>query len=615
MSRSAHSMAEADWTPTAGFAATTNLAWAMKSAGVDSYQTLHAWSVQHRAEFWKLAIGRLGVRFQKPFDAVVDLSAGVESPQWLPGARMNIVESCFSTPAEAPAIFHQAEGGELSTMSYGELRALTARVAVNLRRLGLQPGDAIAVLMPMTAESVAIYLGIIAAGCVVVGIADSFRPREIATRLRIANAVALFTQDVLMRGGKTFPLYANAIEAGAPRTVVVPAAGKCAAQLRPGDGVWRDFLATDGPLECAPCDPGDPTNILFSSGTTGEPKAIPWTHTTPIRCATNAHFHQNVQPADILVWPTNLGWMMGPWLIFATLMNRAAMALYCGAPTGRDFGKFVQDAKATMVGVVPSLVKTWRNSACMDVLDWSAIGRFSSTGECSSAEDMRWLSRFAGGKPVIEYCGGTEIGGAYITSTLVQPWIAGTFSTPVLGLDVVILDDAGAPADNGELFIVPPSIGLSTKLLNKDHHEVYFAGTPRGPNGEVLRRHGDQMERLPNGYWRAHGRADDTMNLGGIKVSSAEIEQVLLSVPGVLETAAIAVSADGGPSQLVIYAVCPGLATDGKARMAAAMQQAIKTELNPLFKIHDLVLIDALPRTASNKVMRRELRARYSSAA
>jgi acetyl-CoA synthetase len=120
------------------------------------------------------------------------------------------------------------------------------------------------------------------------------------------------------------------------------------------------------------------------------------------------------------------------------------------------------------------------------------------------------------------------------------------------------------------------------------------------------------MERLPGGYWRAHGRADDTMNLGGIKVSSAEIEHVLQTVPGVLETAAIAVSSGGGPSQLVIYAVC-GQSLD-KGHLVTAMQSAIRRDLNPLFKIHDLVLIEALPRTASNKVMRRELRAWYVAA-
>ncbi len=132
-------------------------------------------------------------------------------------------------------------------------------------------------------------------------------------------------------------------------------------------------------------------NILFSSGTTGEPKAIPWSQTTPIKCAADAHFHQDVRPGGVVVWPTNLGWMMGPWLIFAALMNRAALGLFYGAPTGREFGRFVQDCGATMLGVVPTLVKTWRNSGCMEGLDWRGVEVISSTGECSNADDMRWL--------------------------------------------------------------------------------------------------------------------------------------------------------------------------------------------------------------------------------
>jgi acetyl-CoA synthetase len=148
-------------------------------------------------------------------------------------------------------------------------------------------------------------------------------------------------------------------------------------------------------------------------------------------------------------------------------------------------------------------------------------------------------------------------------------------------------------------------------LLNQDHHEVYFAETPRGPHGEALRRHGDQMEALPGGYWRALGRADDTMNLGGIKISAAEIERVLQSVPQVTEAAAIAVSPGGGPSRLVIYAVCSAGRTLGQAELMAAMQNAIKRDLNPLFKIHDLVPVEALPRTPTNKVMRRALREQY----
>jgi acetyl-CoA synthetase len=596
------------WTPTPEFISTANVAWLMRRAGVNSYEALHRWSVQNREEFWALTIERLGIRFQQPFSRVMDLSDGVENPRWLVDARFNIIESCFAAPADSPAIIHQIEGGELKTMSVGELKKLTDRVASNLKQRGFKPGDALAIILPMTAEAVAIYLGIIKAGCVVVGIADSFQPKEICTRLRLAQAVAVFTQDVLLRGGKSFPLYANLIEAGSPPAIVLPAKDNLNLPLRAGDFSWLEFLEESSSFETVIREPADAINILFSSGTTGEPKAIPWTQTTPIKCAMDAHFHQNIQPGDVLVWPTNLGWMMGPWLIFASLLNRAALGLYCGAPTGREFGVFVQSAKTTMLGVVPSLVKNWRNTGCMENLDWSAIELFSSTGECSNADDMRWLMARAGGKPVIEYCGGTEIGGAYITGTVTRPCVPGTFNTPALGLDFAIIDEAGQLAKTGELFLVPPSIGLSTTVLNKDHREIYFAGTPKSSAGETLRRHGDQMEELPGGYWRGLGRADDTMNLGGIKISSVEIEQVLRPIPHVLDVAAIAVSPDGGPSQLVVYAVCSEKEISNRDDMMTTMQRAIKRNLNPLFKIHELIIVDALPRTASNKVMRRELR-------
>ena len=601
------------WTPSPEFISGTNIAWLMRQAGVDSYDELHAWSVRNREAYWALAVERLGICFRQPFREVADFSHGVEHPRWLVDARLNIVESCFQAPADSPAVIYQQEDGELQVMSLGELAELTNRVAANLQRLGYKPGAALAMIMPMTAEAVAIYLGIIKAGCVVVGIADSFQPKEIASRLRLSNAAAVFTQDLILRGGKALPLYVKVIEASAPPVIVLPAGRGASPPLRAGDSVWSDFLEAAEGMEAVAREPSDIANILFSSGTTGDPKVIPWTQTTPIKCAADAHFHVNIKPGDVLVWPTNIGWMMGPWLIFGSLMNRAAIGLYYGAPTGRGFGLFVQQAKATMLGVVPSLVKTWRHTGCIDGLDWSAIQAFSSTGECSNAGDMRWLMERVGGKPVIEYCGGTEIGGAYLTGTLTLPCAPGVFTTPTLGLDVVILDESGEPADAGELFIVGPSIGLSTTLLNKDHHEVYFAGAPRGPHGEALRRHGDQMERLPGGGWRAQGRADDTMNLGGIKVSSAEIEHILQSVPEIVETAAIAVSPEGGPSLLVIYAVRSAVQVLSKEQLGAAMQAAIKRDLNPLFKIHDLVVIDALPRTASNKVMRRELRARYLS--
>ena len=595
------------WFPTEDEIEKTNIAAVMRELNLDSYEAFHSWSVHHRADFWELMIERLGIQFHRKFNEVMDLSRGDEFPRWLVDARLNIVESCFSAPSDATAIVFQSEGSALSTMTYGELSTLVNRAANGVADAGFQPGDPIAINMPMHAESVAIYLGIIKAGCVVISIADSFAPDEIQMRLRIAKAEGIFTQDYIRRAGRQLPLYAKVVDANAPKAIVLSRGGETPIELRNGDLSWEGFLGDSDQFDAVGCDPHDHTNILFSSGTTGEPKAIPWTQTTPIKCAADAYLHHDIQGGDVLAWPTNLGWMMGPWLIYASLINRGTIALYDGVPTEREFGEFVQNARVTMLGVVPSLVRAWKNTGCMKGLDWGGIKAFSSTGECSNAEDMLFLMSLAGYRPIIEYCGGTEIGGGYLTGTTVQPAAPATFTTPALGLDIAICDEDGQPTDNGEVFVIPPSIGLSTELLNKDHYEVYFEGTPQLPKPPPLRRHGDGVERLADGYYRIHGRVDDTMNLGGIKVSSAEIEGVLNAVNGIREVAAIAVSPpDGGPSQLVVYAVLlPGADTQS---LTSSLQSAIREHLNPLFRIHDLVVVDALPRTASNKIMRRVLR-------
>lgn len=601
------------WFPDSDCIENSNINLLMRELAIEDYRAFHRWSAQYRERFWERLIDKLPIRFKQNHQSVVDLSEGPAAPRWLPGARLNIADSCFQAEANEVALIYQAGPGlPANRMTYGELDRLSKRVANGLCRAGFQVGDALAVVMPMTDLAIAIYLGIVKAGCVVVSIADSFAPHEMETRLNLSGAKGVFTQLHSNRGGKRHLLYRKITEVRAPGAIVI-LSERGEVSLRKGDQSWDSFLSDEDRFESVACGPHDPINFLFSSGTTGEPKTIPWNHTTPIRSAVDAWLHHDVHPSDILAWPSNLGWMMGPWLIFATMINRATMAIYDDVPTGRGFCRFVQDAKVTMLGLVPSLVKAWRNTGCLEGLDWTAIRAFSSTGECSNMEDMLYLMSRAGYRPVIEYLGGTEIGGGYITGTLVQPSAPNTFSTPALGSDFVILGEDNMPANKGELFLIPPSIGWSIDLLHSDHHQVYFEGTPKGPNGELLRRHGDRMEAYENGYYRAHGRADDTMNLAGIKVSTTELESAVNQVEGVVETAAIAFPPpEGGPNLLVIYAVLRKNFDMDPGDLKRNMQQAIRSRLSPLFKIHETVPLDALPRTASNKVMRRVLRARYS---
>jgi acetyl-CoA synthetase len=597
------------WTPTNEGIRETNVGQLMAERDCNSVAELHAWSVADRLRFWDQMIQRLEIRLAQPYTNVLDLSEGVTQPKWLSGAKLNIVESCFQAQRDKLAIEYRGEEENARRITYGDLASLSNRVANGLLGAGFRPGDALAVYLPMTIESVAIYLGIIRAGCVAVSIADSLAAEEIAVRLRLSDAKGVFTQDEILRGGKRLPLYSKIVEANGPPTIVISAADTMS--LRPCDSKWTEFLSPDEQFSDWLADPHEPTNILFSSGTTGEPKAIPWTHVTPIKCAVDGYLHQDIQEDDRIAWPTNLGWMMGPWLIYASLVNRATMVLYGGAPTGRDFGQFVDDAEVTMLGVIPSLVKTWRATDCMRGLDWSHIRRFSSTGECSNPDDMLFLMSLAGYKPVIEYCGGTELGGGYIGSTMAQPNVPAVFSTPSFGTELVLIDEAAGDIEAGEVFLVPPAIGMSTRLLHHDHRAVYFDETPTGPNGETLRRHGDAMERLPGGYYRAQGRVDDTMNLGGIKVSSVEIERVLNMAPAICESAAVAVAPPGGgPSMLWIFAVLQENGQQEISGLENQLQHAIRKHLNPLFKISAVTVIESLPRTASHKILRRLLRDR-----
>jgi acetyl-CoA synthetase len=627
-----------DWVPTPKSICKTNLYALMEERHKATYEEVHAWSVREPAAFLERTIAALHIALRRPWERLLDVSEGPAHARWLQGAELNIAESCLNGPAKGPAIVTRRQGTQekekrLETVTVGELDRLSNRVANGLQGIGIGKGDAVAIDMAMTAESVAIYLGIIKGGAAAVSIADSLPAEEIARRLQIGGAKAIFTQDAILRAGKSLPMYAKVCEANAPAAIVLSGSSE-ALELRPGDLHWSDFLNSNDRFEAVSCAPQDTTNILFSSGTTGDPKAIPWDHTTPIKCGSDALYHHDIHPGDVVCWPTNLGWMMGPWLIYAALMNRAAIALYEGAPTERGFCKFVQEAHVTMLGLVPSIVKSWRTSGAADGLDWSRLRCYSSSGEASDPNDYAWLMRLnqpdGSTRPVIEYCGGTEIGGGYAASTMIAQHRAAEFNAVAMGSEVVFLNERSqpcAPGETGEVFLRPPSIGLSTRLLNADNDAVYYADCPV-LEGRTLRRHGDQVIVGEHGRFRSDGRADDAMNLGGIKVGSVEIERTLNRLPAILETAAVAVPPPGGgPDRLVIFAVLkpqesgnsktPLLPKEGRSgapnteALKREMQQAIKEHLNPLFHIEDVVITPSLPRTASNKVMRKELRRQY----
>jgi len=715
------------------------------------------------------ALGRGGGASPSPSS----LDGDPDSVVWLPGARLNVAAAALSPRAyddDAPALVAADEAAPTLTRTVRrrELRAAAGTAAAAFLASGLRPGDRVAVVGALTPAAAAVYLGAVLAGLVPVAVAESFSAAEVATRLRLSGAAGVWAADAVRRGGRALPLLPRVAEAAASAAAAAAAArgeanaasppplplrvfvGSCSAGVFGplcGDGPasefhpaaaeavrrhannpalsirrWADAVASlpaGAGLAFEPHvgAPGAPPaslsamTLLFSSGTTGEPKAVPWSHVTPLRCALDCHANLDLRRGDVLCWPTSLGWMMGPFSLFGALLNGACLALFDGAPLGRGFGEFVAAARVTQLGVVPSMVRAWRAAGWLEererggegeepspsIPDWGSLRVMASTGEASSPEDYAWLASRARYVPVLEFCGGTEVGSAYASGTLLQSWSPSTFTTPTLGCSFVLLvpPDAAPPPlgssgggssspsssssssssssfdddlekarqsphgstepCSGELALVPPILGSSQALFvlgseaegRRRHFKTYFAGMPRllgSPRNTLLRRHGDAFERLPGGScYAALGRTDDAMNLGGVKVASAEVERVVVaalssslspsrpsssgsspSLPLISEVVAVGVPAPGGGPDSLVLVVVPaasggaggggseGAGTGGSSSLESALRAAaaaaIRRDLSPLFRVERVVLRASLPRTATGKIMRRTLR-------
>lgn len=557
------------------------------------------------------------------------------------GEPTNLIRLCFAQGMRSAVVAGDSSSGELRTtrLSYKEMELLCFRVGTAIKKiLPANLPARVSVIMPMTPLSCAVVLGLVGLGVGVVPIAESFSAAEMATRMQIGETQIAVTVDGFIRGGRLIemaPRVREACKLAGVKTLIVSRRDQSPDPLEPGELDLASFLAMVEETVAWPNFPPDTVSwVLFSSGTTGTPKAIPWTHDNALRAGIDAHVHIDVSPGDVVIMPTSHGWMMGPWLMLAALLNGAAFALPPGAPTGPEFFTFLRTAGVTVCGVVPTMVKNWRAQAATHKRlvreGLSRIKCFLSTGEASSPELYFWLMAQAQGiRPVMEYIGGTEIGGAFLSASLCVPAVPSAFFGPTIGNSVVLLsvsseEDQGVgvqtvlpsdPGSEGELAIYGHSIGHSTRLLNRDHDDAYFKGMP-SHKGVKLRRHGDRMTiltGLASGYFRSDGRCDDAFNLGGVKVSSAELEHCIVThVPGVRDCAAVGPQSPGGGLEVLVVYLVPVESARPLSRVVFedTVRQAIRTHLNPFFHVEKLFLVSDLPRTASQKVMRRVLRDR-----
>ena len=615
------------WRPTGE---RTNLHRFMARVGVDDYEALLKWATDDVGRFWETVLDDLGVEFYEPYEQILDPSGEVEFARWCIGGEMNIVHNLLdkwqgTEVADRDAVRYESEEGDVRTMTYAQLYEEVDRCASALRALGLGKGDAVGLYMPMTPELIVAFLAVAKIGGVILPLFSGYGAQAVATRLADGGAKALFVADGAPRRGKPVPMKPTADEAlaDAPTVehVVVHNRVGLDVDLQDGRDIrWTDFLAlaTDDKAsrETERTDAEDIVMLIYTSGTTGKPKGAVHTHCGfPIKAAQDMAHPMDLRPGDVMYWMSDMGWMMGPWLVFGTLLNAATFVIYDGAPDYPEPDRLwalVERHGVTHLGVSPTLIRALRahGTAPIEAHDVSSLRAVGSTGSPWDPESWRWLFEnvLDSSKPILNYSGGTEISGGIVCGTFLTPLKPGAFSGPVVGMDADVVNDQGEPVrgEVGELVIRQPWIGMTRGFWgdNERYLDSYWRRFPG------LWTHGDFAAIDDDGLWYILGRSDDTIKVAGKRLGPAEVEAVLNAHPAVLESAAIGVPHDIKGQEVVAFCVlADGHAPSDELRteLVARLVDALGKPLKP----REIRFATALPKTRNAKVMRRLIRAAY----
>jgi acetyl-CoA synthetase len=681
------------WTPAPEVIERAQLTKFMRQVGVSTSDELYLFSIRDVENFTKEVLKFLDIKFDPPYDKLLDTSGGIEFPRWfvsgppaLAGgqfdnrqpnwppadagdsdhAGLNITTMCLDRwqtdeMKDQPAVIWEGEDGRENHVSYAQLMTMVERCSAGLRARGLGKGDAIGIHLPMMIETVVALLAINRIGAIAVPVFSGYGIEAITSRMNAVKARAIFICDGFPRRGKwvdSFDTAFQAIELSDSIWRVFDVQTKPNADGKPLgyiNEVWCSFdylldnYAASGVSDPEPTSAEDPLIILYTSGTTGRPKGIAHTHASfPIKAAQDMAFGCDVGKGTRICWYTDLGWMMGPWLIYGALINGATICLYDGAPdypTPDRMWEFCAKHKVEILGISPTLVRSLaaheseppasaggqladqsndqdqaedlpqsRKDAKKKPYerhDLSSLRAFGSTGEPWNPGPWWWLFKEVGNSklPIINYSGGTEISGGILMGNPLLPIKPCSFPAPCPGMDVDILDDNGesvGPNQVGELVIKQPWIGMARGFWQEKERylETYWS------RFKDIWVHGDWAMRDEDGHWFILGRSDDTLKVAGKRVGPAEIESILVSHPYVTEAAVIGVPDQQKGTAMVAFCVLsePPAVVGG---LPAELRQLVSRDMGKPLAPSKIHFVSALPKTRNAKVMRRVLRAAY----
>ncbi|WP_342661473.1 Acetyl-coenzyme A synthetase (plasmid) [Rhodococcus ruber] len=616
-------MSDYMWVPTADYVDNANVTRLARAHGLGGLDELRARSVADVRWYWDAVVRDLELPFQVPYRDVLDTARGIEHPDWFVGGRTNVVDACLQrwvtdpVAADRLAVVHEAEDGTVRTLTYRELGAEVERAAAGLRELGVSRGDAVALFLPMIPEAVVSVYAVARLGAVLVPLFSGFAPSAIASRIQDADAKVVLVADGTVRRGKSVAMKPALDEAlkTCPTVESVVVVDNLGAGTGSGEHEisWAGLLANGGVVPIEAMDASEPFALAYTSGTTGKPKGAVHTHAGfLVKTASEVAYSFDLKPGGVFCWITDMGWIMGPLSIVGTHANGGTLLLYEGSPDVPDrdrLWQLTERHRVTMLGVSPTLIRTLRGqgSEVAARYDLSSVHTIGSTGEPWDPDSYEWLARevFGGRVPIINFSGGTEVGGSFLAPYPVEPIRSCSLGGPSLGMDVDVVDDAGRPlrGEQGELVCRQPWPSMTRGVWKDEERylEAYWSTFPG------MWRHGDYALVDSDGQWYIRGRSDDVMNVAGKRLAPAEVEAVLTAHPAVSEAAAVGVP-DPKKGETVWAFWVPRADADG-ADISGELAASVAAELGKPFAPSVVHRVSRLPKTRSAKILRRAVRA------
>lgn len=616
------------WKPNASWIAQSNLNRFMTKHGIRNYDELMEKSINDIHWFWNSVLEDLDIQFFEPYSKIIDLEIGIQFPRWCVGGKLNIIHNCLdkwqSTPTRNQiALIWEGEEGITKNLTYGQLFIEVNRCANAIKKLGFGKGDVVGLFMPMIPELVIAFLAVIKTGGIVLPLFSGFGHTAIVTRLNDAKAKAVFTADGMWRRGKISQMKETIDEA----IKDVPSVQKVITVNRTNlknilwsddrDLWWHEMIAGEATqAETEMTDAEDPLMIIYTSGTTGKPKGAVHTHCGfPIKAAQDMYQSMDLKAGEVMYWMSDMGWMMGPWEVFGTLLIGATMVFYDGAPDYPAVDRLwelVEKHRITHLGITPSLIRALmtHGNKYIQKHDVNRLRMVGSTGSPWDSESWQWVFQHIlhGKKPIINYSGGTEISGGILCGNFFKPLKPCAFSGPVPGMAADVVDEDGVPVRNavGELVIRKPWIGM-TRGFWQDKKRYLDAYWNQFPDTWV---HGDYAAIDEDGLWYILGRSDDTIKVAGKRLGPAEVESIVNSLPFVEESAAIGVPDNIKGEVVVVFCVLRE-ETDELDKIRRQLMDLIIGELGKPLKPKEIKFVDILPKTRNTKIMHRIIRSTY----